>query len=294
MRPETSNCSCGTSSDRAAIGPPVRARRVLRFPAAALAAAVLLPMVVAGAQSGDARELREGGIVRGPVDATRLALVFTGHEFAEGADTILDVLARRRVKASFFLTGVFLRSPAHHGIVQRMVREGHYVGAHSDAHLLYAPWTGPKTTLVTREAFASDLERNLDELTRFGVARGAARFFLPPFEWYTAEIADWTRALGLTLICHTTGTRSTADYTEEGTAQFVPSAAILESIKRRAAEDSHGLKGFMLLLHVGAGPGRRDKFHRRFQELVDWLIGEQYDLVRVDTLLGGAAPGPNR
>lgn len=36
----------------------------------------------------------EDGIVRGPLDRRQLALVFTGHEFAESAETILDGLGR--------------------------------------------------------------------------------------------------------------------------------------------------------------------------------------------------------
>jgi peptidoglycan/xylan/chitin deacetylase (PgdA/CDA1 family) len=166
-----------------------------------------------------------------------------------------------------------------------MVRDGHYVGPHSDAHLLYAPWTGPKVTLVSREAFTADLERNLEALQPFGVPRAQARFFLPSYEWYTEEIAAWTRAAGLTLVCHTPGTRSNADYTEEGTPQFVPTDAIFESILRREREDAHGLNGFLLLLHAGAGPRRTDKFHRRFGELVDALIARGYRFARVDELL---------
>jgi peptidoglycan/xylan/chitin deacetylase (PgdA/CDA1 family) len=227
----------------------------------------------------------DGGIVRGSTETRQLALVFTGHEFAEGATTILDELARRRVKASFFLTGTFLRDRNKGPLVVRMVREGHYVGPHSDAHLLYAPWTGPKVTLVSRETFTADVERNLDALRPFGVSRSDARFFLPSYEWYTEEIAAWARAAGLTLVCHTPGTRSNADYTEEGTPQFVPSDAIVESILRREREDPHGLNGFLLLLHVGAGPGRTDKFHRRLGELVDALAGRGYTFARVDVLL---------
>jgi peptidoglycan/xylan/chitin deacetylase (PgdA/CDA1 family) len=230
----------------------------------------------------------EGGIVRGALDRRQLALVFTGHEFAESAETILDGLARRGIQASFFLTGVFLRNPAHDVIVRRMVRDGHYVGPHSDAHLLYCPWAGPKVTLVSQAEFAADLERNLEELERFGVARRAASYFLPSFEWYNADIVAWSRSLGLTLVCHTPGTRSNADYTEEGTPQFVSSARIFESIERRDREGPHGLNGVMLLLHLGAGPGRSDKFHLRFDELLTLLAARGYDMMRVDTLLGDA------
>jgi peptidoglycan/xylan/chitin deacetylase (PgdA/CDA1 family) len=232
-------------------------------------------------------EYREGAIVRGPIGQRRLALVFAAHEFAEGAPAILETLARHRAKASFFLTGAFLRNPSHADTVRRMVAGGHYVGGHSDAHLLYCPWEGPKNTLVSRATFETDLQRNYEALARFGIARDDARFFLPPYEWYNEEIARWTRDLGLTLICHTTGTRSNADYTEEGTPQFVSSQVIFDSIVRREREDPDGLNGFILLLHLGAGPGRTDSFHRRFGELADVLAARGYQFVRVDALLEG-------
>lgn len=215
--------------------------------------------------------------------------MFTGHAFAEGADVILDALAARRVRASFFLTGAFLRNAALQPYVRRMVAEGHYVGPHSNAHLLYAPWEGPKRTLVSRDEFRDDLRRNVDAVTAFGVPREAVSIFLPPYEWYTAEISAWTRGMGMTLVCHTQGTRSTADYTEEGTPQFVPSEAIFESILRREREDPHGLNGFLLLLHVGAGPGRTDKFHRRFAALLDELSSRGYTFVRVEEMVAEAA-----
>jgi peptidoglycan/xylan/chitin deacetylase (PgdA/CDA1 family) len=242
--------------------------------------ALLLVLATAGTQT-----YVEGAIVRGPVDRKQIALVFTGHEFDEGAATILEVLAKRGMRASFFLTGDFLRDPVKAPLVRRMVKDGHYVGAHSDAHLLYAPWSGPKKPLVSREEFARDVENNYAELARFGVTRDKARYFLPPYEWYTSEIADWTRQMGLTLVNFTSGTRSNADYTEEASKQFVSSEQILRSILTREQQDEHGLNGFLLLLHVGAGPGRADKFHSRFDELAGRLIEEGYSFVRVDTLL---------
>ena len=43
-----------------------------------------------------------GGIVRGDAREKALSLVFTGHEFAEGGDEILETLSQFDVKASFF------------------------------------------------------------------------------------------------------------------------------------------------------------------------------------------------
>ena len=121
----------------------------------------------------------QGGIIRGPVDHKRIALAFTGHGYAEGADTILKELARHHAHASFFLTGSFLTNRDFALLVKRMDREGHYIGPHSDAHLLYCAWDAARKTLVTREQFAADLAANAAKLPKS--ARKSTRFFLPPF-----------------------------------------------------------------------------------------------------------------
>ena len=73
-------------------------------------------------------EVREGGIVRGPTSARRLAVVFTGHDYAEGGETILNELGNQKARASFFFTGDFLTNTSFKPLVQRVVREGHYLG----------------------------------------------------------------------------------------------------------------------------------------------------------------------
>lgn len=234
-------------------------------------------------------QLADGAVVRGPGDAARIALIFTGHEFAEGSATILDALGRRGARASFFLTGAFLDNPGFEPAVRRMVREGHYVGPHSDAHLLYCPWSGPKATLVSRAEFDGDLDRNLARLERFGIRRSSVTHFVPPYEWANAEIAAWSRARGLRLLNPTPGTRAPADYTEDHDPRFVSSRRIVESILEREKSDARGLSGFLLLMHVGAGPRRTDKMHDRLGGLLDALAARGYAFVRVDDLVPAVA-----
>jgi peptidoglycan/xylan/chitin deacetylase (PgdA/CDA1 family) len=231
-------------------------------------------------------EMRQGPITRGPKDEKKLALVFTGHEFGEGGETILNELQRHHAKASFFLTGVFLEKPEFEAMVERIVRDKHYLGPHSDKHLLYCAWDQPNKTLITQREFRRDLDANAKKLSRFNPDRsGFGQYFLPPFEHYNREIADWTRRANWTLINFTPGTRSTADYTGEADKNFLSSQVILNSIVKKEQEDPRGLNGFILLLHVGAGPGRADKFHARFGELLDYLSAKGYQFVRVDEML---------
>jgi len=230
-------------------------------------------------------EMINGGIIRGSVDEKRLAIVFTGHEFAEGGNFILEELSEHRAKASFFLTGDFLATSGHTQIVQRIAADNHFYGIHSDKHLLYCAWDKPKTTLVTKEDFTSDLQRNYWRFQQLGLEHYPGRYFIPPFEHYNRDIVDWARNENLTLINFTAGTRSNADYTGEADTNFVSSQVIFDSILKREREDPHGLNGFILLLHLGSGPRRQDKFHTRFGELLAMLAAKGYQFVRVDELL---------
>jgi peptidoglycan/xylan/chitin deacetylase (PgdA/CDA1 family) len=127
------------------------------------------------------------------------------------------------------------------------------------------------------------VQANLDKIVCWG--SGRPRYFLPPYKHANADVARWTADLGLTLVNFTSGTQSNADYTAEGAANFVPSRTIFESILARERQDSNGLTGNLLLLHVGAGPKRADRFQDRFGVLLDDLAGKGYQFGRVDTLL---------
>jgi peptidoglycan/xylan/chitin deacetylase (PgdA/CDA1 family) len=263
-------------------------------------------------------EVHGGAITRGPQAEKRLALVFTGHTFGEGGDTILNELARHRAKGAFFLTGSFLTNQNFQPLIHRLLKEGRYLGPHSDQHLLYCSWDQDRQTLISRQKFTTDLAANLQKIdqadenlqrtddtvvtARFRRAYGLdlpgpmpneesvglrekPRYFLPPYEHFNRDIALWSLDMGLTLINYTPGTRSQADDTGEAAPNFVSSQAIFDSIVKQEREDPHGLNGFILLLHLGSGPGRADKFHARFGELLDHLAGKGYEFVRVDELL---------
>ncbi len=231
-------------------------------------------------------EIRDGGIIRGPKGEKKIALVFTGHEFAEGGETILRELSNHDGHASFFLTGTFLENTNWEKVVKQIVKDGHYLGPHSDKHLLYCSWEKPNPTLPTRREFIADLGNNVRKIENFRTNYFPRReFFLPAFEHYNREIADWSRTSGRTLINYTPGTRSNADYTGEADKNFVSSQAIFDSIVKHEQEDPNGLNGFILLLHIGVGPNRADKFHNRFRELLDYLTAKGYQFVRVDELL---------
>ena len=226
-----------------------------------------------------------GAIVRGDTTKRELALVFTGHEFADGGTAILETLRHHKIKASFFFTGDFYRNKQFHPLIRQLKADGHYLGAHSDQHLLYCDWNNRDSLLVTKEVFTNDLLANCRAMEQLGINPQQANIFLPPYEWYNQTIADWTSELNMQLINFTPGTKSNADYTWPDLPNYQSSEAIYQSIINYEMKSSSGLNGFMLLLHVGTDERRPDKFYKRLPQLLQQLKANGYRFRSIDQLL---------
>jgi endoglucanase len=226
-----------------------------------------------------------GGIVRGDSSRKNIALVFTGDEFADGGELILKTLKEENVKASFFFTGRFYRNPVFRSLITQIKIGGHYLGAHSDQHLLYNDWNRRDSLLVSEKKFGTDIDANYMAMNSFGIRKKDAPYFLPPYEWYNDSISSWTKKKGFELVNYTPGTRSTSDYTWPELKNYQGSESIYRSIVNYEKSKPMGLNGFLLLLHIGTDPKRTDKFYPRLPELVTFLRGKGYDFQRVDELL---------
>jgi len=222
-----------------------------------------------------------GAIIRGGQDKKNISLVFTGHEFADGGEMIAKTLKQKNIKASFFFTGDFYNNPSFKKTITQLKNDRHYLGAHSNKHLLYADWNKRDSLLVTKQQFKNDLQKNYTVMKKLGIA--GAKYFLPPYEWYNDSIAAWTKEMDLQLISFSPGTRSTADYTTPEMKNYRGSDEIYRSIIEQ--EEKNGLNGNILLLHIGTDPKRTDKFYYRLNELIDVLKQKGYSFRRIDELL---------
>jgi len=228
-------------------------------------------------------EIQHGAITRFNREDKTIYLVFTGHEFADGFESIYTTLEDNRIKASFFFTGDFYRNPGFEQVIRKLWSAGHYLGAHSDRHLLYASWENRDSLLVTRQQFMNDLNDNYDEMAKFGISKKEAPYFLPPYEWYNTRIAEWTSEMGLILINFTSGTDSNQDwsYPAEGIRYF-SNDTIFHRILRYERTSQDGLNGFILLLHIGTDPRRPEKFHDELPALIDTLRIRGYAFKRLE------------
>lgn len=227
-----------------------------------------------------------GAIIRGDTTLKQIALVFTGDEYNDGGEIICVTLKKHSITAAFFLTGNFYSSAENKKLLIKLKDDGHYLGPHSDKHLLYADWIQRDSLLVSEKEFSKDLQNNFKRMAAYGIKKRMVPYFLPPYEWYNSTIAKWTEKQGLRLINFTPGTRSNADYTYPAmNEKYRSSDEIYRSILHYESADPHGLNGFILLLHIGTHPGRIDKFYNKLDKLLTELQHKNYSFVRIDELL---------
>ena len=108
-----------------------------------------------------------------------------GYENGYTAD-ILDVLAKHKVPAAFFLTGHYVDKNAD--LVRRMVEDGHIVGNHTMHH-------PDMSKMATKEAFAKELQE-LEELFQKATGKELPKFYRPPQGVYSEENLKMAQELG--------------------------------------------------------------------------------------------------
>lgn len=211
----------------------------------------------------------EGAMVRSDTTKKNIYLCFTGHDEVEGFEYVLNVLDKQKVKGSFFLTGDFIRG--NMDLVKQIVKKGHFVGAHSDKHVLYNDWTKRDSLLISEKLIKKDILQNLNALKKLNIH---PKYFMPPYEWHNKKVVEIASQLGQITVNFTGGTRSNADYTTPDMPNYISSKDILESIYSYQASNS--MNGFHLLIHPGTSPKRKDKFYFQLEKLIIKLKQEGY------------------
>lgn len=226
-----------------------------------------------------------GGIVRGDSTKKELALVFTADEYGEGLPVIIQTLKKEKVHGSFFFTGRFYRNKAFRNNLQQLKQDGHYLGAHSDEHLLYCDWTKRDSLLVSKDSFSNDIFRNIDAMITAGLPVFTPHYFIPPYEWWNDSIARWSKELSLSVINFTPGIRTNTDYTWPELPNYKSSDWIMNWLKDFITNTPAKLNGAIILIHAGTNPRRTDKLYDRLGEMIQLLKKGGYQLLRIDSLL---------
>jgi peptidoglycan/xylan/chitin deacetylase (PgdA/CDA1 family) len=121
-----------------------------------------------------------------PPHPGELALTFDDGPNPAWTPRLLDILARRDVRATFFLTGS--RAQAHPALVRQIASAGHSIGNHSWSHLNLA--------LASSAAIEDQLSRANQTLAE--ITGSPPRFFRPPYGARRPATLAIARRLGLT------------------------------------------------------------------------------------------------
>jgi len=226
-----------------------------------------------------------GVVTRVNTNEKKVYLVFTAHysqndngafENFDGVVPVLDVLKAKGVKGSFFPTGECFRVKKYNRPIKRIIREGHYLSAHSNKHLLLCSESDRSVSLVTADSLAKDIAGMEAELGRFGLAKKDYSWMIPPYEYYNAESAYLLKGLGYKLCNPTPGLNTGNDWAPEGASNFVSGKEIMDGIWE--FEERNGLDGAIILVHAMKYPGRSDKdrVYTHLGELIDGLRSRGY------------------
>ncbi len=231
--------------------------------------------------SGSFDKDRFGTIVRVNPDEKVIYLCFTADENFNGAETILKTLKKRRIKGNFFLTGNCMRYAPNQDVIRRIVEEGHYVGGHSDKHVLYCDWGAERPTLMSADSIIADLRANYAELAKFGVQREAAQWFLPPYEHYNAFSVGVLESMGVQVVNYTPGIGTPADYTTPDMKSYRRAQTLIDGLYQ--FEKEQGLNGALLLIHPGIHQDRpeSERLYNRLDEIIRYLKKKGYRFDRL-------------
>lgn len=234
----------------------------------------------AGIAAGTGREMIKtvkddhGAVIRVNPDKKEIFLVFTADSMFQGGDKILKTLKKEKIKGSFFLTGNCLRMAEHASLIDNIIKEGHYIGGHSNKHLLYAEWNNRDSLIISCDSIALDLVENAAELEKLGISKENSLWFLPPYEYYNRESVNVAEKLGYKVINYTPGTATPADYTTPQMHSYQSSQKLID--KLYAFEQTAGLNGAVILIHPGVEELRSDKLYNRLGEIIQYLKKKGY------------------
>ncbi len=201
-------------------------------------------------------------------------LVFTADSMFQGGEKVLKALKKHKIKGSFFFTGNALRLQEHKEIIEKIIKDEHYVGGHSDSHMLYAEWSNRDSLIVTHQQILDDIIANAKELEKFGVTKENSQWFLPPYEYYNDESVRLTESLGYKVLNYTPGTATPADYTTPLMASYKTSQQLIDKLYE--FEQKNGLGGAIILIHPGVNEERVDRLYDRLGEIIQYLEKKGY------------------
>ncbi len=227
---------------------------------------------------------------RGNPDHRRVAITFDGGSYSNAAERILEVLNRRGLKATFFLTGEFIKR--YPDVTRQIASAGHEVGNHmySHPHLTTFAENFRQEVLpgVTREFVIEELKKN-EELFEGLTGKKMVPLWRAPYGEQNETIRQWAGQAGYRHVSWTFDpkTRKSLDgldwVSDTDSALYLTSDQIVRKILSFDRETDMGLAGGIVLLHLGS-ERKIDPFYPKLDTLIEQLEKRGYKLGMVSNL----------
>ncbi len=211
----------------------------------------------------------EGSIIRFKTPQKEIFLTFDGGSYAERADLILRILKKHNIKASFFLTGNFMKK--FPGVVKKIVNDSHEVLNHtySHPHLTTYEINGINNTLMTLnpENVFGELYR-AEKIFREITGKNMPFIWRAPYGEENKEIREWAARMGYVHV------RWTYDFLDwKSIRDYYKRLEKFLKIKDK--------RGYILLLHLGSAQMDTAEYKIFLEKLINELEKEGYTFKKI-------------
>ncbi len=222
-----------------------------------------------------------------------VAITFDGGSYANAAGEIMDTLASRNVKSTFFVTGNFIRK--YPEVLKRAAQEGHELGNHMMSHPRLTSYAQTKMQVTLPDVTLQTVIRELSKAEELLFSSTGLRFaplWRAPYGEFNYEICNWAQQAGYLHIGWRQG-RSWAEnldsndwIPDEHTPGYKTPQQFMEKVLNQAQNSTQGLNGGIILMHLGTErKDRSQQVHLYLGQLIDSLRSTGYEVVTVSRML---------
>lgn len=203
-------------------------------------------------------------ILNGPRNKRRVALTFDDAPDPRVTPTILDILAKYDVRATFFIVGN--RAARNPSLVKRIHNEGHIIGNHSYDHAVMS-----KLSLVSYRKQIWQTDTIIKKLIGY-----SPHFIRPPYGEMLPQQVKWSKQAGFTIVNWDVDSN---DWRNNPDSEFV-----LKNIKKTLQP------GSIILQHAGGGSKQNlSGTIEALPQLIKLLRNRGYELVTLPELVSQSA-----
>lgn len=294
--PDSFSGDDGSALEPDEIAPPLLALKVLEGPGRTTTGAP--PHEKGEAADGPSTAQVDPDIVpeitRGLTGRMDISLTFDGggYESGEEAEEILKTLRARSIKATIFLTGLFMRK--YPALVREMVRDGHEIGNHTLGHPHLTDFSLTLRQNTVEGVDRAFVERELNgasDLFRMTTGTEMSPLWRAPFGEVNSEIRDWAFGSGYIHVGWTYDPRrreslDTLDWVYDRRSRLYRTSSEIKDRILNFGGREGGINGGIILMHLGT-LRKDDRASDVLGEMLDALLEKGYRFVKVSEQLRG-------